>query len=250
METKSKFPTEEIELPSKGLLYSPESPLSKGKVEMKYMSAREEDILTNENYIKNGTVLDKLLDSVIVTEGIDLNDLLVGDKNALLVAARILAYGKDYPIMHNGEQINVDLNELDLKYIDEDSLLEPGLNQFQFTLPHTETMVTYKILTGADDLKIKQEIKGIKKISKNASPELSTRLKYLITSVNGDDEPRTIRDFVDNVMISRDSRALREHIRNTQPDIVLTVSVTNGMGVEEDVAVPMTAGFFWPDSGI
>ena len=91
-----QFPTEEVSLPSKGLLYPKDSPLSSGKVDIKYMTAKEEDILTSPNLIKQGTVVDKLLESVIVTEGVSIDDLLVGDKNAIMIAARILGYGKDY----------------------------------------------------------------------------------------------------------------------------------------------------------
>ena len=112
MEQKHQFPTEEVTLPSKGLLYPEGSPLRKGVIEMKYMTAREEDILTNQNYIANGTVIDKLIKSLIVTP-IDFNNLLVGDKNALLVAARILGYGNDYVVEVNGEKENIDLSELE-----------------------------------------------------------------------------------------------------------------------------------------
>ena len=96
MEKKQTFPSEKVTLPSKGLLYDKKSPLSKGVIEMKYMTAREEDILTNQNYIQKGTVIDELLKSLIVTPDIDYNDLLVGDKNAIMVAARVLGYGADY----------------------------------------------------------------------------------------------------------------------------------------------------------
>ena len=106
-----KIPTETVTLPSKGLLYPETSPLAKGEIEMKYMTAKEEDILTNSNYLKNGTVIDKLLQALIVTP-IDYNELLIGDKNAILVAARVLGYGKDYTFKYNGEEITVDLSEL------------------------------------------------------------------------------------------------------------------------------------------
>jgi hypothetical protein len=96
VENKFSFPTETVDLPSKGLIYPETSPLSSGKIEMKYMTAKEEDILTNQAYIQKGTVLDKLLESLIVTKGINVKDLIVGDKNALFVAARVLGYGKDY----------------------------------------------------------------------------------------------------------------------------------------------------------
>ena len=247
-EEKFKFPSEEVELPSKGLIYPEDNPLSSGKVEVKYMTAKEEDILTNENYIKKGIVLDKLLQSVIISD-ISYNDLIIGDKNAILVATRILGYGKDYTFEYKGETVTVDLTEIDLNYLDESSITK-GVNQFSFTLPHSKTEVTYKILNQHDDIKIKQELKGIKKINKNSSPELSTRLKYIITSVGGDDDRKTIRECVEKHLLARDSRALREHIKASQPDIDLTFSFTNDNGEEEDARIPMTAGFFWPDAGV
>ena len=94
------LPTETIELPSKGLLYPEGHPLSNGTIEIKYMTAKEEDILTNQNYIQNGTVLDKLLKSLIITE-FDYNDLVIGDKNAVMIAARILGYGAEYKFQYH-----------------------------------------------------------------------------------------------------------------------------------------------------
>ena len=92
MAMESKYPTETIDLPSGGKLYPQDSPLSSGKIEIKYMTAKEEDILTSANLIKKGVVIDRLLDSIIVTEGVGIDDLILGDKNAIMVAARILAY--------------------------------------------------------------------------------------------------------------------------------------------------------------
>ena len=244
-----KFPTEEVELPSKGLVYPKDNLLSSGKVEMKYMTAKEEDILTNQNYIKQGVVIDKLLKSLIVSK-VNYDDMIVGDKNAVLVAARILGYGKDYTFKYlNAETITIDLTDLKTRYLDESTMID-GQNEFSYTLPHTNTAITYKILTNRDEKKIDAEVKGLKKINKTASPELSTRLKHMITSVNGETENKTIRDFVDNYMLARDSRAFREHLRETQPDVVMKFQHVNNMGIEEDAVVPMTAGFFWPDSGI
>ena len=243
-----KFPTEEVELPSKGLIYPKDNPLSEGKVEMKYMTAKEEDILTNQNYIKQGNVVDKLLKSLIMSK-VNYDEMIVGDRNAILVAARILGYGKDYDFMYKGENVLIDLTTLETKFLEESDMVE-GKNEFAFTLPHTNTAITYKILTNRDEKKIDAEVKGLKKLDKQASPELSTRLKHMIVSVNGDTENKTIRDFVDNYMLARDSRALREHIRETQPDIQMKFDYIGENGVEEDAVVPMTAGFLWPDSGI
>src|SRR6056300_1773849 len=103
-----KLPTEVVELPSKGLLYPEGSPLVEGKIEMKYMTAKEEDILTNQNYIRQGIVIDKLLKSLIVSK-INFEDLLIGDKDAIIIASRILGYGKDYNFTISGEDIDVDL---------------------------------------------------------------------------------------------------------------------------------------------
>ena len=240
-----KFPTEEVELPSKGLVYPEDNPLSSGKIEMKYMTAKEEDILTNQNYIKQGIVIDKLLKSLIVSK-INYDDLIVGDKNAILIAARILGYGKDYEFTYNEEEVSIDLTELETQYLDE-SLITKGENEFSFTLPYTKTNITYKLLTNRDDRKIDAEIKGLKKINKHASFDLSTRLKYMITSVNGETEDKDIRDFVNNHMLARDSRSFREHIRSTHTDIKMQFTYNGDNGVEEDATVPMTAGFFWPD---
>ena len=149
-ENKFSFPTEIVELPSKGLFYSETSPLSSGKVEMKYMTAKEEDILTNQAYIQKGIVLEKLLESLIVTKGVNVKDLIVGDKNALFVAARVLGYGKDYTFYYDNQEYTVDLSKIENKPFD-DSKLEKGKNEFLFTLPHSNTEITYKLLTVTPD---------------------------------------------------------------------------------------------------
>jgi hypothetical protein len=240
-ENKLKIPTEVVDLPSQGLVYPESSPLSSGKIEMKYMTAREEDILTNQNYISNGTVIDKLMQSLIVSD-IDYNNLIVGDKNAIMVAARILGYGKEYKFEYKGEEYNIDLSQLENKEIDK-SLFKVRENEFSFTLPSINVLITFKLLTHGDEKKIDSEVNGLKKINKDASPELSTRLKYMITSVNGDRDVKSIREFVDNYLLARDSRALREYIRKIQPDVNLTFTANSG----EEVAIPIGINFFWPD---
>jgi len=97
-EQKYAFPTEVLALPSKGLLYPKEHPLSSGQIDVKYMTAKEEDILTSSNLIEKGLVIDRLLESVIADPKIKLDDLLIGDKNALMVGTRVLGYGKDYVV--------------------------------------------------------------------------------------------------------------------------------------------------------
>jgi hypothetical protein len=246
-ENKTMFPTEEVTLPSKGLIYPLENPLSSGKVEMKYMTAKEEDILTNEAYIKKGTVIDKLLQSLIVSP-INYNDLIIGDKNALLIAARVLGYGKDYSFELNGETHHIDLTELEDKELDPNTLLKPNHNEFTFTLPVLKKEITFKFLTHSDERKIDEELKGLKKMKQEAG-ELTTRLKYMILSVDRDYERKTVRTFVDNQLLARDSRALREYIKQIQPDVDMTFEYEDANGeTQRGVNVPLNINFFWPDA--
>ena len=237
-----KMPTEVVELPSKGLIYPEDNPLSSGTVEMKYMTAKEEDILTNQAYIQNGTVIDKLLQSLILSK-VDYNDLVIGDKNAIMIAARVLGYGSEYTFNYSGEKHTLDLSTIQNKPFDE-SLINKGINEFSFKLPVTENEITFKLLTHRDELKITQELQGYKKLDKDASPELSTRLKYLITSVNGQRDLNSIRSFVDNSLLARDSRALREYIKQIQPDVDLTYVLDSGQVID----IPINLNFFWPDA--
>jgi hypothetical protein len=243
-----KFPTEMVELPSKGLLYPKESPLATGKIEMKYMTAKEEDILTNQSYIQKGIVIDKLLQSLIVTP-INYDDLLIGDKNAILVAARVLGYGKDYEFMYRGEKVTIDLSLLESKFLDT-TLIKNNENEFTFKLPNTDNTITFKLLTHKDERLISDEIEGLKKITKDFSPDLSTRLKYMILSVNGNTDKKAIREFVDNYLLARDSRALREYIRTIQPDVELKFNFNGPDGLEEGVNIPIGVNFLYPDLGI
>ena len=239
-EVKYDFPTEEIELLSKGLVYPEDNILSSGKITMKYMTAKEEDILTNQSYIQKGTVLDKVMQALIVSK-INYNDLIVGDKNAIMIAARILGYGKDYSFEYGGEEHTVDLSTIDNKPFE---LKNKGVNEFDFTLPSTGVNITYKILTHGDEKKIETELIGLKKINKDASPELSTRLKYMITSVEGEREAKVIREFIDKRLLARDSCELRKHIKLTQPDVDLTFFPD---GSSSRIDIPVGVRFFWSD---
>ena len=247
MEKSNKFPSEIVELPSKGLLYSEDSPLASGKLEMKYMTAKEEDILTNQNYIERGVVIDKLLQALIVDKDINYNDLLIGDKNALLVAARVLGYGKDYEFNYGDTKEVIDLSKLDNKEVDYKALTG-GKNEFNFTLPTTGDEITFKLLTHGDESKIQREITGLRKVNKDASPDLSTRLKYMIIAVNGNGDTKTIREFVDNQFLARDSREFRKHVEKISPDVDMTFYPENGP--EEGVTIPIGVTFLWPDAAI
>ena len=247
-EEKHKFPTEVVDLPSKGLVYDKENPLSSGKIEMKYMTAKEEDILSNQSYITNGTVLDKLLKALIVSKDINYNDLIVGDKNALLIAARILGYGSEYEFNYKDEKVKIDLSILDNKEIDR-KLFEQGKNEFSFTLPKSGSIITFKLLTHGDESKIERELKGLKKINPKASPDLSTRLKYMIVSIDGSSETKDVREFVDTYFLAQDSRSLRNYIKDFQPDVNLNIPVELEGG-EENITIPIGLNFFWPDADL
>jgi len=236
-----QLPTEIVELPSKGLVYPESNPLSSGQVEIKYMTAKEEDILSNQSYIQKGIVIDKLLQSLVKSK-INFDDLVIGDKNAIMIAARVLGYGKDYKFSWGGEEITIDLSQIDAKPIDE-SLFASRVNEFEFTLPFSGTPITFKLLTHGDEVKISQELESLKKIHKDNTPELSTRLKYIITSVDNERDKKVVREFVDNYLLARDAKALRSYILEIQPDIDLSFFPPRS---EERRAIPITINFFWP----
>jgi hypothetical protein len=143
-------------------------------------------------------------------------------------------------------KIIIDLTTLENKELDE-TLYTRGQNEFSYTLPHSGTNITFKLMDGHLEKKIENEIKGLKKINKLSSADLSTRMKHIITSVEGDNTSKSIRDFVDNYLLARDSRALREYIRSIQPDINLeTTLMVNGE--EKEVEVPIGVSFFFPDA--
>ena len=247
--SEHKFPTEVIDLPSQGKVYPKDSPLADGKVELKYMTTREEDILMSQNLIKKGVVIDKLLDSLIVTKGVKQTDLLLGDKNAVLVAARILAYGPEYTteILNpndNNEKIKhtFDLSQCPFKELPKD--VDYSKNEFEFQLPVTKNKVLFKILTGADEKLIDKELKALEK--NGLSGTITTRLRYAITSIDGNAEFSHITNSVNN-MLSRDSLALRNEIKRVAPDIEMSQEIEIG-GDTVKVDIPMTVNFFWPKS--
>ena len=241
------IPTEVVDLPSKGHFYVEGHPLSKGKVEIKYMTAREEDILTSQNLIQRGTVIDVLLQSLIVDKKIKIDDMLIGDKNAIMVAARILGYGKEYQFTYDGEEQTTDLSKLDSKKMDF-SKLARGMNEFSFELPNSKRTITFKLLSSKDEKNIASEIKAKQRISKERSSELTTRLKHMILSVDGKSEKSHINNFVDNEFLSVDSLAFRQHLTSITPDVDMTTTVVDSAGKETEVTIPVTVRFFWPNT--
>jgi hypothetical protein len=251
--TQQTYPTEVIDLPSKGLFYPEDSPLRSGQIEVKYMTAKEEDILTSSNLIRKGIVLDKLMDSLIATKGVKSSDLLVGDLNALMVAARILGYGKDYKVSFScpacGKEVSqvVDLTELDT--INEPT--EAGDKSMTVVLPVSKAEVVLKLLTRSDELAIEKELESLKKANLGVEGETTARLRAMIQSVNGDTSKTAIWNFVENMLV-RDSRYLREQYRAHNPDVDFNIEVECDCDSTSDktVRLPIGTDFFWPDAGV
>jgi len=253
---EAKFPTEIIDLPSRGLLYSKDNPLSSGQIEMKYMTAKEEDILTSQNLIQKGVVIDMLLRSLIVGNGqgqrVNYDDLVLGDKNAVMVAARVLGYGAEYPIEltcpkcgHKQSEV-INLADLENKKVD---ITVQNENKFEFELPLSKRHLTFKILSHRDEATISDMTKRKKKQARSSqlSYELTSRLKAMIIAVDGEDDQNAINKFVDEEFISRDSLAFRKHLDEVTPDVDMTYYFECGnCGHEESMQIPLTVEFFWP----
>ena len=243
-----KFPSEIIDLPSRGIVYPKDSPLSDGKVEIKYMTAKEEDILTSQNLIKKGIVVDVLLNSLILTKGVTSEDLIIGDKNAVMVAARILAYGSEYEVEvtnpETAEKFKHTFNLTECPFKELPKEIDYSKNLFELKLPISKKIVQFKLLDGKDEKVIDMELKKTEKLG--TTSDITTRLRHSIVSVDGDEDKAVINMFVNN-MLSRDSLAFRQYIAKIAPDVVLEQDV-DMEGELVTVDIPLTTEFFWPTS--
>lgn len=244
------FPTEIISLPSQGKCYPSSNPLSKGTVEIKYMTAREEEILASQNLVRKGVVIDKLFESIIVDKDVNVDDIVLGDKNAILLATRVLGYGPEYKIevtnsLGEPQEVVVDLGKVQTKDIDLDTLSED--NKYEFTTPFGKNKLEFKILTHGDEKKIDADIKALQRLNKGVSAELTTRYRYMIISVDGESDTQTITNFINNKFITRDTKAFREYISKITPDVDMEFEFEDEETGEVEVrAIPMGVGFFWP----
>lgn len=244
------FPTEIISLPSKGLAYPESSPLSKGEITIKLMTAKEEDILTSANLVKKGVHLDKLLESVVVEPGVNVNDLLVGDKNAILISSRVLAFGPEYEVTVNdpneNEQVKVtvDLSKIQIKEIDESRLNRK--NEYEFTLPISKSTIKFRLLTHGDELSIQKDIDALQKTTKTSN-EITARYRRIITEVDGNRDLGHISNFVANRLLAGDSKALRKEISKFSPDLDLKFDYESPFtGEKEALRIPFGVDFFYP----
>ena len=243
------FATEVVALPSEGKCYPESNPLSSGQIELKYMTAREEEILSTQSLIKKGVVLDKLFEAIIVDKKINPDDILLGDKNAIMLATRILGYGPEYKVeivLDNGdkEEVSVDLGKVQTKEIDFTKLSKDNRYTFKTS---TGSEIVFKLLTHGDEKKIDADVKAMQRLSKDGGNELTTRYRYMIVSVDGKDDTKSITDFINNRFLARDTKAFREHLKELQPDIKMEFEFTNPETGEMEVRpIPMGVGFFWP----
>jgi len=254
--SKHEYPVEIVSLPSKGKQYPDENPLSKGTIELKYMTAREEDILASQNLIKRGVVLDKLFEAVVVQDGVDVDHIFVGDKNAILLATRVLGYGPNYdvevtdPFTGELQKVTIDLSKIQIKEAD-DSRLNPE-NVYEFTLPNSKTPIKFKLLTHKDEVDINGEIQALQRLQKDkngSSYAISTRLRHMIIEVDGNTDRAFINKWVTNQLISIDGRELRKYVRELSPDVDLKFDFTSDItGETEALDIPFGAGFFYPSS--
>jgi hypothetical protein len=247
---KHDFPTEIIELPSKGLLYPKDHPLSSGSIEIKYMTAKEEDILSSQNLIKKGVVLDKLFESIIVDKSININDIIIGDKNAIILATRLLGYGPIYKLSFYSNKFRemleteIDLSKVQIKEVDYS--LFNHTNKFEYITPIGKKKLTFKLLTHGDEISIEKDITALEKISnKEVSSDITTRLRYMITSVDENSEIGYITKYV-NSMLARDSRSFRNYIKEISPDLDMTFTYTYDDGEEDVIPITLGVNFFWP----
>lgn len=246
-----QYPTEVISLPSQGKVYPESNPLSSGEIEIKYMTAKEEEILASQNLIKKGVVLDKLFESIIVDKKINPNDIIIGDKNAIMLATRILGYGSDYQIevmndLDEKSKVTVDLAQIQTKEVDFELLNTD--NKFTFTTPVGGNVLEFKLLTHGDEQKIDADVKAMQRLNKDgASSELTTRYRYMILSVDGKNDTQTINNFVNNRFLTRDTKAFREYVKSISPDVNMEFEYEDPQTGEKEVRpIPMGVNFFWP----
>lgn len=253
MEHQYDFPTEVLDLPSKGLVYPKEHPLSKGTIEIKYMTAKEEDILASQNLIKKGIVLDKLFESIIVEKGVNPNDIFIGDKNAILLATRVLGYGPEYvvevtdPFTLEKQNVSIDLSKVQTKKIDE-SLLNRE-NKYKFKLPSNGKEIEFKLLTHGDEIEITKDIQAIERLTKgkDTTSDVTTRLRHMIISVDGNTDRGFINKWIVTQFLARDTKAFRKYIREISPDMDLKFEFTSDLtGETEALDIPFGINFFYP----
>ncbi len=246
-------PTEFVELPSKGRFYPPGHPLHNQEIiEIKQMTAKEEDILTSRSLLKQGVAIDRVLQSIVIDPRIDVSSLLVGDRNAIVVSCRVSGYGSEYttsitcPSCEAKNDYTFDLNEAAITNGVLEGVTQNGDGTFNTVLPKSNLSVDFRLLTGRDEKFLTQ---GQTTKNKNKADRLITsQLRGILVSVNDNDTAEAL-NYVANNLPSMDSKYLREVYKSVQPNVDLTQYYQcEECGFQKDMEVPLTADFFWPNS--
>lgn len=251
-------PTEIIDLPSKGMLYPQGHPLhGKDTIEIKQMTAKEEDMLTSRSLLQKGVALDRVLSSIIIDKSINADTLLVGDRNALIIAARISAYGNEYntkvtcPACGTVQEYNFDLNQQNVySGSDVEEFVTDTATDGIFTtkLPRTGLNIGFRVLTGADERRLIEGVEMDRKNKKVHERNVTRQLLNMIVSVNDNTTNEAVNYVVENLP-SVDVRHLRQAYKAASPNVDLTQHFEcNNCGHEQDMEVPLNADFFWPDA--
>jgi hypothetical protein len=248
------IPVENVPLPSLGKIYPVNSTLhGRETVQIKAMTAQEEDILLSRALLKDGTVLTHLINSCLIDKSINARDLVAGDRNALLVSVRITGYGSEYkaevacPSCSTRQNATFDLADLEIKRLQAEPVT-PGSNNFEFMLPVTKKRVVFKLLTGRDE----EEITAIQERRRRAMPDIvvenvvTSRLENSIISIDGITDRNKLNSFIRS-MPAYDSRSLRAYMNDIEPGIDMNGRLSCvKCGVESPVPLPLGASFFWP----
>jgi rubredoxin len=247
-------PRDFVMLPSKGRIYPPDSPLHNlEEIEVRHLTAADEDILTSRALLRSGKAIDTMLSNVLLNKSININDFISGDKNAILTFLRITGYGPDYDVEVDCPECNetikhqFDLTKLTMRFLDVDPI-SAGQNRFEFILP-SGIRIEFKLLNSAEDQKIADEQEKLKRTTNSPlEKNVTTKYKHQIISVDGKEDQTFINNFVDTMNL-RDSRAFRTYLEEVEPDVDMKQDFKCRMcGHSEEVEIPVTVGFFWPES--
>jgi len=247
-------PRDFVMLPSKGRIYPPDSPLHNlEEIEVRHLTAADEDILTSRALLRTGKAIDTMLSNVLMNKSVNVNDFISGDKNAILTFLRITGYGPDYDVEVDCPECNetikhqFDLTKLTMRFLDVDPI-SAGQNRFEFILP-SGIRIEFKLLNSADDQKIADEQEKLKRTTNSPlEKNVTTKYKHQIISVDGKEDQTFINNFVDTMNL-RDSRAFRTYLEEVEPDVDMKQDFKCRMcGHSEEVEIPVTVGFFWPES--
>ena len=249
-----EVPVESVPVPSCGRVYPVDSPLyGQETVEIRAMTAKEEDILTSRALIKKGTVITQLIKSCLINKSIDVDSMIVGDRNAIMTALRITGYGADYkcevecPECGEKSKNDFSLSELPIKRLEIDPVAE-GANLFEFMLPVSKKKVQFKFLTGNDETEIAAEQERKKKMGQTDSNFITTRLVHTIVSIDNIKDKSKLAMFIKN-MPARDSLVLRKYIDDSEPGLEMKAQLVCPLCSESsEVRLPIGATFFWPDA--